>query len=79
VSEPFAEGQEVIWTGLSRLFEHRVRIAAVRRAYRVSAGERPEGGTIVYDIADPTIKGTVYAIPGDQLVAAAGITGEETP
>jgi hypothetical protein len=70
VSEPFAVGQEVIWTGLARLFARRVRIVAVRRAYLAMFGERPENGATVYDIADPTIKGTVYAIPGDQLEAA---------
>jgi hypothetical protein len=70
VSEPFAEGQEVIWTGLERNFARRVRIVAARRGLR-RIGQQPEDAPMFYDIADPTIKGTVYSIPGDQLEAAA--------
>jgi hypothetical protein len=66
----FAEGQEVIWTGLARKFARTVRIVAVRRSYSARLGERPEDGKIFYDIADPTIEGTVFAIPADQLEIA---------
>jgi hypothetical protein len=69
--DAFTEGQEAIWTGLVRQFEHRVRIVAVRREYLVILGERPEDGRIVYDIADPAIKGTVFGIPGEQLEAVS--------
>lgn len=68
--EQFSEGQDVIWTGVSGSFEHPARIAAVRRAYLVIAGQRPEDGEIVYDIDDSVTKGVVYSIPGEQLQAA---------
>ena len=66
----FTAGQEVTWTGTEGLFSHRVRIVEARRSYLKIFGETPEDARVVYDIADPTIKGTVYGIPAGQLHAA---------
>jgi len=63
----FTPGQEVIWTGNKGLFARRVRIVAPRRSWLEILGETPEDARIVYDIADPVIKGTVYGIPAGQL------------
>jgi len=63
----FTPGQEAIWTGTRGLFSRRVRIIAARASYLKVLGETPEDAVTVYDIADPTIKGTVYGIPAGQL------------
>lgn len=65
----FTPGQYVTWTGTADLFSRRVRIIAPRRSYLQIFGETPEDARLVYDIADPTIKGTVYGIPAGQLHA----------
>lgn len=63
----FTPGQEVTWTGTANLFSHRVRIVEARRSYLAILGETPEDARVVYDIADPEIKGTVFGIPAGQL------------
>jgi hypothetical protein len=63
----FTAGQEVIWTGTADLFSRRVRIVEVRASYLAILGETPEDARVVYDIADPVIKGTVFGIPAGQL------------
>lgn len=63
----FTAGQEVTWTGTKGLFARRVRIVEARRSYLAIFGETPEDARVVYDIADPAIKGTVLGIPATQL------------
>ena len=73
----FTPGQQVTWTGTEGLFSRRVRIIAPRRSYLAIFGETPEDARLVYDIADPAIKGTVYGIPAEQLhaIERAGTEG----
>jgi hypothetical protein len=66
----FTAGQEVIWTGTADLFSRRVRIVEVRASYLRVLGETPQDARVVYDIADPAIKGTVFGIPAGQLHSA---------
>ena len=63
----FTPGQEVIWAGAKGLFSRRVRIVAPRRSWLEILGETPADAEVVYDIAVPAIKGTVYGIPASQL------------
>jgi hypothetical protein len=63
----FTAGQEVTWTGTKGMFSRRVRIVEARRSYLAILGETPEDSEVVYDIADPAIKGTVLGIPAGQL------------
>ena len=65
----FTPGQEVTWTGTRGLFSRRVRIITPRRSWLQILGETPEDARLVYDIADPAIKGTVYGVPAEQLHA----------
>ena len=68
----FTPGQQVTWTGTRGLFSRRVRIIEARASYLEIFGETPDDAVTVYDISDPTIKGTVFGIPGGQLHAVDG-------
>ena len=63
----FQAGQRVHWTGTAGKFDREVTIVAVRRSYLAIFGEKPEDARTVYDIEDPVIGGTVFAIPAGQL------------
>jgi hypothetical protein len=66
-------GDKAIWKGAKGLFRQEVTIAAVRNAYLMILGQRPEDGELVCDI-NHTEHGLVFSIPAGQLEPVANGT-----